>query len=64
MGYENNEISELLTITTNTSKSHVKSIMRKLNVKRRTGLALVAIKLNLVDIDDIDISPLLKRPGK
>ena len=63
-GLTNKEMADFLLISPNTSTSHVKSIMKKLNVKKRTVLALVALKLNLISIDDIDLNQLLKHPGK
>ena len=40
-GLTNNEISEHLTISINTVKSHVKNIYEKLNVKNRLSLSLL-----------------------
>mgnify|MGYP000944144113 FL=1 len=46
--YNTKEISEELHITVNTVETHRKSLISKLNVKNVVGLAIYAIKNNLV----------------
>ncbi len=43
------EISELLSISTNTVETHRKNLMKKLNVKSSIGLVLFATKHNLIE---------------
>lgn len=47
-GFSNEEIAEKLFITSNTSKAHVSSILRKFGVEKRISAAIIAIKENLV----------------
>lgn len=46
--YNSPEIAELLIISRHTVESHRKSIMRKLNVKNSIGIAMFAVKHNLI----------------
>jgi two-component system, NarL family, response regulator LiaR len=48
MGQSNKEISRSLQITESTVKSHVKSIMQKLNVPSRVHAAFHAVRMGLV----------------
>ena len=43
-GLSNKEIAEKLTISTNTVRSHISSILAKLNLSNRTQLALYAVE--------------------
>ncbi|MBE2270526.1 MAG: response regulator transcription factor [Anaerolinea sp.] len=48
-GHSNKEIAQLLTIGEKTVKTHVSSILAKLNVSSRTQAALYAVRIGLVD---------------
>lgn len=48
LGFTNNEISNELSISINTVKSHVKTIMRKFDCRNRTEIANRARELHLV----------------
>jgi DNA-binding NarL/FixJ family response regulator len=48
-GYSNKEIAYQLTIGEKTVKTHVSSILSKLNVASRTQAALYAVRIGLVD---------------
>ena len=48
-GFSNPQISKELSVTVNTVKSHIKSILDKLNVKNRTQAATYALQHGLVD---------------
>ncbi len=48
-GYSNKRISEVLAISENTVKTHVKQIFRQLNVTRRTACVSKAQTLGLLD---------------
>jgi len=47
-GLSNADIAQELIVSTNTIKTHVKSIYRKLNVKSRDEAPEVASRLNLL----------------
>jgi DNA-binding NarL/FixJ family response regulator len=47
-GFANKEIARRLAITEKTVKTHVSSILQKLNVTDRTGAAVLAIRRGLV----------------
>lgn len=47
-GYSNVQISEILSISSNTTKSHVNHIFNKLGVGDRTQAAVLAIRFNLI----------------
>ena len=47
-GRNNREIAEMLVVSVNTVKTHVKRIMVKLNVSDRTQAAIKALKEDLV----------------
>ncbi|MDH5545086.1 MAG: response regulator transcription factor [Gammaproteobacteria bacterium] len=47
-GYQRSEISEMLSITTNTTSGYIKNIYKKLNVSSRSEAALEAVRLGLV----------------
>ena len=47
-GYTNSQISDLLSISQNTVKSHVNNIFNKLGVNDRTQAAVIATRHNLV----------------
>ncbi len=47
-GLNNREISEILFISIHTSKSHVKSLIHKLNAKNRTSAAYIAARTGLI----------------
>ena len=53
MGLNNKEIAEKLYISSHTSKAHVTSILKKLNLKNRIVTAYFAGKHNLVNINDL-----------
>ncbi len=46
--YNSQEIAELLIISKHTVESHRKSILRKLNVKNSIGIAMFAVKHNMI----------------
>lgn len=48
-GMGNREIAQRLFVSETTVKSHVASILQKLNVKSRTQAALYAMRENLVE---------------
>jgi len=48
-GHSNKEVAHLLTIGEKTVKTHVSSILAKLNVSSRTQAALYAVRIGLVD---------------
>jgi DNA-binding NarL/FixJ family response regulator len=48
-GYSNSRISEVLNISENTVKTHIKQIFRQLNVTRRTACVKKAQMLGLLD---------------
>lgn len=48
-GHSNKEIAQILTIGEKTVKTHVSSILAKLNVSSRTQAALYAVRIGLVD---------------
>ena len=48
-GYSNQQIADTLFISMSTTKSHVSSIMKTLNVKTRSHVAVLARRLQLAD---------------
>jgi DNA-binding NarL/FixJ family response regulator len=54
-GLSNSEIAEELFVTESTVKTHVSSILAKLNLSSRTQAALYALKIGLISLDDIDM---------
>ncbi|THB71527.1 MAG: PAS domain-containing protein [Desulfobulbaceae bacterium] len=48
-GYTNPQISELLSISSNTVKRHISNIFIKLGVSDRTQAAVLAVRLNLLE---------------
>jgi DNA-binding NarL/FixJ family response regulator len=54
-GLSNKEIGETLSITDKTVKTHVSSILDKLNLPSRTRAALHALKIGLISLDEIDL---------
>lgn len=54
-GMSNSDIAKEKFITIHTAKAHVKSILHKLGVTTRLGIAVVAITQGLVKIEDIHI---------
>ncbi len=54
-GLSNTEIAEALFITEGTVKTHVSSILAKLDLPSRTRAALYALKIGLISLDDIDV---------
>ncbi len=48
-GYSNQQIADTLFISLSTAKSHVSSIMKTLNVKTRSHVAVLARRLQLMD---------------
>ncbi len=51
-GFSNQEIAKQLSISTNTVRSHVRNVLRKLDVSNRTQAALYAIESGLVETPD------------
>ncbi len=60
-GLSNSEIAEELFITESTVKTHVSSILAKLDLSSRTQAALYALKIGLISLDDIDMGQQAKR---
>lgn len=56
MGLSNREIANNLHISEKTVKTHISSILGKLNLPSRTRAALFAIKKGLVSLDDIQLN--------
>jgi DNA-binding NarL/FixJ family response regulator len=54
-GLSNTEIAEALFITEGTVKTHVSSILAKLDLPSRTRAALYALKIGLISLNDIDV---------
>ncbi len=54
-GLSNLEIAEKLCITEATVKTHVSSILAKLDLPSRTRAALYALKIGLIALDDVDV---------
>ena len=54
-GLSNSEIAEELFVTEATVKTHVSSILAKLDLPSRTRAALYALKIGLITLDDIDV---------
>lgn len=52
-GKTNQEVADLLGLTVNTVKAHLKSIYRKLDVSDRVQVVLHAIRLGIVDAPDV-----------
>lgn len=48
-GYSNQQIADKLFISLNTTKTHLKNIYQKLNVKRRTEALFRARELRIID---------------
>jgi NarL family two-component system response regulator LiaR len=56
-GWSNQEIADALVISEATVKTHVSSILSKLNLPSRTRAALYALKIGLVSLDEADLRP-------
>jgi NarL family two-component system response regulator LiaR len=56
-GWSNQEIADELVISEATVKTHVSSILSKLNLPSRTRTALYALKIGLVSLDEADLRP-------
>ena len=56
-GWSNQEIADKLVISEATVKTHVSSILSKLNLPSRTRAALYALKIGLVSLDEADLRP-------
>ncbi|MEZ4629736.1 MAG: response regulator transcription factor [Deinococcales bacterium] len=54
-GYANKEIAEALSVSELTIKTHVSSILSKLNLQSRTQAALFALKEGLIGIESIEV---------
>ncbi|MFC4499201.1 MULTISPECIES: LuxR C-terminal-related transcriptional regulator [Streptomyces] len=55
-GRTNTEIAEKLWLSSNTVRSHVQRLMRKLGVRNRLCLIIFAHELGLVNLDDVVLS--------
>lgn len=49
-GMTNKEIAEILSITDHTVKAHIASVIRKLGVKNRLDVALVAVTEGITNL--------------
>ena len=58
-GLSNIEIGERMFITEHTVKAHISSIIRKLKVKTRIDIAVLAILEGLVEKDKIEIQHII-----
>lgn len=54
-GYSNREIANELCITEDTVKTHIFRTLRKLNAHDRGHAAVLALKHEIISLDDIDI---------
>ena len=54
-GLSNQEIADLLVISESTVKTHLNSVLSKLNLPSRTRAALYALKIGLVSLDEADL---------
>ena len=52
-GYTNDEIAEDLVITKHTVKAHISSIYEALNVSSRVQITIKALKLGLIQLDEL-----------
>lgn len=52
-GYTNDEIAETLVITKHTVKAHISSIYETLNASSRVQITIKALKLGLIQLDDL-----------
>ncbi len=52
-GYTNDEIAEILVITKHTVKAHISSIYETLNASSRVQITIKALKLGLIQLDDL-----------
>lgn len=55
LGRTNREIAETLVLSPETIKTHVGSILNKLNLAHRTQVVIYALKRGLISLDDIDL---------
>lgn len=55
-GHTNKYIAWALNISHQTVKNHMTSIMDQLCVLSRTGAAIVALKIGLLDLSNIDVA--------
>jgi DNA-binding NarL/FixJ family response regulator len=53
-GLSNSEVAEELCVSEATVKTHVSSILGKLNLPSRTRAALYALKIGLVSLGELD----------
>ena len=54
-GYTNRAIGRRLEISEDSVKTHMQSILRKLRVKDRTQAVAVALRLQLIELDEIGV---------
>lgn len=52
-GYSNKEISSRLNISVHTTKAHLESIYEKFSIENRLQAVIIAIKLGIIDTDEI-----------
>ena len=52
-GLSNEEISDILHISVHTTKAHLESIYEKLNVHNRVQAVIKAVKLELININEV-----------
>lgn len=62
-GKTNAQIGRELGITTDTVKSHLRKVYRRLGVVDRATLVLVAVKRGLINVDDYPLPPMCYDDG-
>ncbi len=55
-GLDNKAIAARLYISPGTVKSHVQALLNRFGVSDRTQLALSALKLGVISLDEVDLS--------
>ena len=53
LGFTNKEISEVLNISVHTTKAHLESKIKKLEVKNRVQAVMKAVFLNIIEINSL-----------